>query len=159
MKKLIFAFTAFMGLYLVSCDETTINPTNEKNNTLSQVDMLTSTLWERKYSVNIVTTSGTITENRTTRLEFNKGLIQQTFFLYRLFPADNKFYREDNNINWSLTNDSLTLRNIVGAMYTSRHKILKLTEDTLRFERIDNNSGIKNPFDDTIKIHTYYKVK
>ncbi len=159
MKKIIFALTSFMGLYLVSCDETTINPTNEKNNTLSQVDILTSTLWERKYSVNIRTISGAITENRTERLEFNKGLVQQTFFLYRLFPADNKFYRDGSYINWSLSNDLLTLNSIEGISYTSRHKILKLTEDTLRFERIDNNSGIKNPFDDTIKIHTYYKVK
>ncbi len=160
MKKIIFVLTAFMGLYLVSCDDTTVSPINQNNNTQStEIDKLTSTLWERKYSLNIMTISGTITENRTERLEFNKGLVQQTFFLYRLFLADNKFYRDSDLITWNLANDILTLNNTEGVIYSSMHKILKLTDDTLRFERIDNNKGIRNPFDDTTKIHTYYRVK
>jgi hypothetical protein len=119
--------------------------------------MLTSTLWERKYTI---TASETATEIRTERLEFNKGLVVQSFYLYRSYPDDiNRFFRTGNVVNWSLSNDTITLNYLLHIMCTSKLKIIKLTEDTLRFERVENICEYRLPFEDTIKIHTYYKVK
>lgn len=161
MKKILIAISALIILGLVSCDESTPNPTDNQNDNIikTKEDLLTSSLWERKYVAIIDTTNGITTEERINRLEFNKGLVQQTFFLYTYFMPENVFASNGLQIKWTCANDTITLQGTTGVIFTTKLKILKLTQDTLRFERIGVENFIVAPFNDTVKIHTYYKVK
>lgn len=167
MKKILIAISALIILGLVSCDESTPNPTDNQNDNIikTKEDLLTSSLWERKYVVDINTTDGQIKVNRTERMEFNRGLLQNSFYLYTFNTQLNTFTRNNSDeVKWIITNDTLTLKNSTSWLYTSIIKIQSITQDTLKIQRISVNKapiGIwaTAPFNDTVKIHTYYKVK
>lgn len=160
MKKILIAICALITLGLGSCDESTTNPTDNNSKTLNtKEDILTSTLWERKYTLEFNSTDGPITYENINRLEFNKGLLQQTFFLYTYFKPENVFAPNGGLVKWSYTNDTITINQTNGVIYTTKLKVLKLTQDTLIFERIGIENYIVAPFNDTVKVHTYYSVK
>lgn len=150
MKKILLTITALITLGFASCDESTPNPTENNGSTqTTKEDLLTSTLWERKY------------ETEINRLEFNKGLLQQTFFLYAYYKPENLFSTNGDRITWAYSNDTITLTGSSGLLYTTKLKVLKLTQDTLMFERIGRgiDKFLRAPFEDTVSIHTYYRVK
>lgn len=151
MKKIIILTILVLMTFISSCDESTVTePKVENDNTkTTKVDLLTSTLWERKYNTEI------------NRLEFNKGLLQQTFFLYTYFQKENIFSTNGERITWDYSNDTITLTGSSGLLYTTKLKVLKLTQDTLMFERIGEgvDKFLRAPFNDTVSIHTYYRVK
>ena len=166
MKILLIAITALITLGLASCDESTPNPTDNNGNTqTTKEDLLTSTLWERKYEVDINTTEGPIKANRIERMEFNRGLLQNSFYLYSLYTPTNTFTRSSGDeVKWTMTNDTLILKNSTSWLYTSVIKIQSITQDTLKIQRISVDKapiGIwaKAPFNDTTIFHTYYRVK
>jgi hypothetical protein len=167
MKTLLIAISALIILGLASCDESTTNPTDNNNDKtlITKEDLLTSTLWERKYVVDINTTDGPIKANRTERLEFNRGLLQNSFYLYSLYTPTNTFTRSSGDeVKWTMTNDTLILKSTASRLYTSIIKLQSITQDTLIIQRISVDKapiGIwaTAPFNDTTIFHTYYKVK
>jgi hypothetical protein len=115
--------------------------------------------------VDINTTDGPIKENRTERMEFNRGLIINNFYLYSFNTQTNTFAPSSGDeVKWTMTNDTLILKSTASRLYTSIIKIQSITQDTLKIQRISVDKapiGIwaTAPFNDTTIFHTYYKVK